>query len=759
MSAHLVILSGLPRKAVALPEGSIVAGRAPEVDFPLAHVEISRNHCRFDCEGDVCTVTDLGSVCGTTVNGTRIEAPTVLKPGDRIGVGPVTLEFGLGDPPKIDDASGASISARMLVHGKPADRIAVAKELVIGRDPRVEVVLTDPGVSRRHACLRPAPGGGCVVADLNSSGGSFINGLRFDERQLTVGDRLQIGPFFFQYDGESLALVSNASGGSLSAIGISNRSPKIVILDDFTFTIPPSRFVGIIGPSGAGKSSLLHAIAGLRQPTAGTVLVDGENVYASNAAPSFGFVPQDDIVHPELTVIEALRFSALLRLARATPRIEMEKLIAQTLDQLRLTPRANNPITKLSGGQRKRVSVGVELLAKPSILFLDEPTSGLDPATEFQLMELLRDLADTGCTIVCTTHVMENAYLMDQMMVLVGGCLAFQGSPQEARDYFEVAKLTALYDRLDESPAKDWQKNFREKFPDRTAPGVGEPLKTARRKPPRRRFAVPILLWRQWAILRSDWRNFLILLGQPLLIAALVCWVSNDRGLILFFAYLATLWFGCSNAAQEIVKEIAIYRRERLIGIGAHSYLIAKFHFLAVLSSLQALVIYGCTLWFEGGRDGTVGLQILALIGTAAAGVGIGSAISALARSVMQAVMIVPLILIPLIIFSGYTIKPSELKDASPKVFAIARLMPTFSAQTVMDTSFLWQRALEGDLMSDHGESIRNLRTIDPDYESSGTGDTYANGRLVWFALMGHGWWLLGSYLVAWLALRMKERG
>ena len=754
MPAHLVVLSGLPPKAIVLPEGSIVAGRAPEADFPLPHVEISRHHCRFTREGDVCTVTDLGSVRGITVNGTRVSEPIALKSGDRVGIGPVVLAFGVGEPPKIDEAAASAVSARMLVMGKPADRIAVAKELVIGRDPRADVVLTDPGVSRRHACLRPAAGGGCVVTDLESTGGSFINGLRFDERQLTVGDRLQIGPFFFQYDGESLALISNASGGSLRGVGVCNRTPSFTILDDLTFTIPASRFVGIIGPSGAGKSSLLHAIAGLRAPTAGVVLVDGENVYDSNAAPSFGFVPQDDIVHPELTVIEALRFSALLRLPRATPRIEMEKLIAQTLDQLRLSQRANNLITRLSGGQRKRVSVGVELLAKPSILFLDEPTSGLDPATEFQLMELLRDLADTGCTIICTTHVMENAYLMDQMMVLVGGCLAFQGSPQEARDYFDVVKLTALYERLDERAAKTWQQDFCEKFPDRVAPTGGEDAKVARRTTPRRRLALPILLRRQWAILCSDHRNFLLLLGQPLVIAALVCWVSNERALIMFFAYLATLWFGCSNAAQEIVKEIAIYRRERLIGISAHSYLVAKFLFLTALAALQALVIYVCVLWFESGRDGSIAWQLAGLFGTAVAGVGIGTAISALARSVMQAVMIVPLVLIPLIIFSGYTVTPSAMSESSPKVLTVAKLMPTFSAQTVMDTSFIWQRELEGELMRDHGQSLRNL---DPERELS-TGDIYDRAKPVWFALMGHGWWLLGSYLVAWLALRMKER-
>ena len=753
MTSHLVIRSGLPPKAIALPEASIVAGRAPEADFQLAHVEISRRHCRFAWDGNVCTITDLGSVRGTAVNGTRLTEPLVLKPGDRIALGPCVLEFGHGDPPKIDDGGAAVVGARMLVLGKPADRIKVTRELTIGRDPQVDVVLTDPGVSRRHACLRPAAGGGCTVSDLNSTGGSFINGLRFDERQLTVGDRLQIGPFYFQYDGEGLTLVSNASGSSLHAIHVVNRSGEQTILDDITLAISPSRFVGIIGPSGAGKSSLLHAVAGLREPTTGVILVDGENVYHANVASSLGFVPQDDIVHPELTVSEALRYSALLRLARGTPKSEIEKLIAQTLDQLRLSQRASLPISRLSGGQRKRVSVGVELLAKPSILFLDEPTSGLDPATEFQLMELLRDLADTGCTIVCTTHVMENAYLMDQLVVLCTGCLAFQGTPLEARDYFGVTKLSALYEKLDERPGRGWQQAMRETYPDREKADAIPPARTKPRSQPRRRLALPILLARQRAILRSDWRNFLILLGQPLIIAALVCWVTNDRALIMFFAYLATLWFACSNAAQEIVKEIAIYRRERLIGIGAHSYLISKFIFLTAISTFQALVIYGCVLWFEGGRDGSVGWQLLALIGTAVAGVGIGTAISAMARTVMQAVMIVPLILIPQIIFSGYTVSPADMTESSPNVIRVARLMPTFSAQTVMDTSFIWGREMAGELMRDHGQSLRNL---DPDRELS-TGDTYEKSRPAHLALMGHGLWLIGSYIAAWVALRRRE--
>jgi ABC-type lipoprotein export system ATPase subunit len=261
-------------------------------------------------------------------------------------------------------------------------------------------VLNDKSISRRHATLQPLPNGGCLVRDEHSQGGSFVNGRRFDEHEFTVGDRLEIGPFCFQFDGLALVRVANTSGGSIRAgnilMQVSERSligmltgrgrMTNVILDDVSVTIPPSRFFGLIGPSGAGKSSLLHTIAGLRKPEGGTVLIDGEDIYAHDVPPSFGFVPQDDIVHPELTVRQALQFSARLRLARETPRHELDRLIAQTMEQLLLTPRAALPIWRLSGGQRKRVSVAVELLARPSILFLDEPSSGLDPATEFQLM-------------------------------------------------------------------------------------------------------------------------------------------------------------------------------------------------------------------------------------------------------------------------------------------------------------------------------------------------------------------------------------
>ena len=753
MSAYLAIVSGLPAKVFPLVEGTWIVGRATTADIELNHVEISRQHCRFAWDGAACTVEDLGSVRGTRVNETRIKERTALRPGDRIGVGPAILEFGLGDAPRIEGAERpkpAEDTPQMLVHGKKSDRIEVDRELLIGREPDRDVWLNNPAVSRRHAKVAPLPGGGCMVTDLHSTAGSFVNGHRFDTHELTVGDRLQIGPFCFQFDGHALNRVANTSGGSIRTSGVFVRTPAQTILDNVNIHVPASRFVGIIGPSGAGKSSLLRVISGMNAPHEGVVLVDGENIYADNEPRSFGFVPQDDIVHAELTVSDALRFSARLRLPADTPPLELQKLILQTMDQLGLRDHAGKPITRLSGGQRKRVSVGAELLAKPSILFLDEPSSGLDPATEFKLMEVLRDLADTGCTIVCTTHVMENAFLMDQLIIMVGGCLAFQGSAAESRTYFGVNKLTALYDQLLARPPKHWQDTFHERTQG-ALPGEEAAAAKHRTTPQRRAFALPILLARQWAILRADWRNFLILLGQPLIIAALVCWVTDERDRVMFFAYIATLWFGCSNAAQRIVEELAIYKRERLVGVGAHSYLASKFIFLTAITAVQAIILYVFSIAFEGSFDGAIAWQIAALLGTAVAAVGLGCAISALARSVMQAVMIVPLMLIPMIIFSGYTVAPTSM---SPSVLAVSRLTPTFSAQVVFDTSFLWQREIKGELMSDHGQSLRNL---DPEREIE-SGSVFHKSGPAWLALFGHFLWLICTYGISWIALKSRER-
>ena len=766
---QLVILRGLAAHAFPLAVGEGIIGRAPGSTIELHDPEVSREHCRFTWDGRTLTLENLASARGTYINGARIAAVTIVNIGDEIVIGPVALQFQAADapPPPALPPPLPVTSAPILVHGKPAERIELRGETTLGRDASCDVVLNDASVSRKHAKLHPLPSGGCAVTDLQSAGGSFINGQRFDEHEFTVGDRLQIGPFFFQFDGLALVRVNNSSGGSIRATGvfmhvtqqslfdrIRGNSRTSTILDSVSVHVQPSRFYGLIGPSGAGKSSLLNTLAGLRKPEGGFVMVDGDDVYSNDEPPAFGFVPQDDIVHLELTVRQALHFAARLRLAAATPAHEIDRLLTQTMDQLGLAQRADFPICRLSGGQRKRVSVAVELLAKPSILFLDEPTSGLDPATEFKLMSLLRDLADTGCTIVCTTHVMENAFLIDQLVILVAGCLVFQGSAAEVRDYFHVGKLTDLYDELAERPAKEWQSDYEQRVGDDAidAPATAVP-KAAPDTRPRRAFALPILLARQWTIYRADWRNFLLLFGQPLIIAGLVSWVTDERELVVFFAYLSTLYFGCSNASQDIVKEIAIYRRERLIGVGAHSYLASKFIFLTALTMVQATTTHLAMTLLEGGRDGSLLMQFASLFGTALAAVGIGCTISALAPSVMQAVTIVPVVLIPMIIFSGYVVKPTAMRKS---VRALSRCTPGYAAQVVMDTSFIYNRPLVGEINEDHYQAIKNLGANEPDNRTAD--DRYMKLSQATVAFMVHGIWSVVTYWLAWFALRKRER-
>ena len=550
----------------------------------------------------LCTLEDLGSRWGTKINGAAL-SPDVrapLQPGDRLHIGPVQVYFGYGPPPAAlavaereagSDADGAPpIRGPQVLMGSrevrivPLDRPRVR----FGRLGEVDVILADPGISRQHAVVEKTATG-FQVTDLRSRAGSLVNGRRFETHPLVIGDLLQMGPYFFRFDGRALERTTGLAGVEIDARSIRKVYGAHRVLDDVTLRVDRGTFVGILGPSGAGKSSLLNALTGLRPADAGAIRFDGADLYQEydRLRSLIGYVPQDDIVHRELTVSEALFFSARLRLPAGTPEVELRKLVAQTVERLGLAGQARARVQTLSGGQRKRVSVGVELLGRPAVLFLDEPTSGLDPAAEGKMMALLRGLADSGCTVVCTTHVMENVYLTDRLLILMGGRLVFAGEFGRGPGIFRRAQTNGSL-----RPAR---RNAPRRPGTRTSASARAAICHPRRRtlpsPPRARRCVPssanplsatlpVLLRRQWAILRADPRNFLILFGQPLLIALLVVWVTDDTSLTLFFAYLATLWFGCSNAAQEIVRELPIYRRERTVGLGRHAYLLSKFSLL-----------------------------------------------------------------------------------------------------------------------------------------------------------------------------------
>lgn len=241
----------------------------------------------------------------------------------------------------------------------------------------------------------------------------------------------------------------------VDATGVSVRAGRLKILQDVTLSVLSGEFVGILGPSGCGKSTLLRALSGQQKLAGGKVLLDGKPLDPRQTGP-IGFVPQDDIVHTSLTVEKALHYSARLRL----PDESTGPAVEEVLQQLDLGERRKTRIERLSGGQRKRVSIGVELLTKPSVLLLDEPTAGLDPALEEQFMELCRSLASQGRTVLMTTHVMQSLDRLDLAIVMCAGRLVYFGPPAQAAGFFGVGHLNDIYRNLGAGAAEQLATRF-----------------------------------------------------------------------------------------------------------------------------------------------------------------------------------------------------------------------------------------------------------------------------------------------------------
>ncbi|HIB68057.1 MAG TPA: ABC transporter ATP-binding protein [Phycisphaerales bacterium] len=231
------------------------------------------------------------------------------------------------------------------------------------------------------------------------------------------------------------------------------------ILDDIQLSLNPGEFIGILGPSGSGKSTLLTALSGRRKYNKGEVLYDGEPL-EGRPGETIGFVPQDDNLHTALKTGRLLSYSARLQMPGKTKQ-QISKLIDLTLRSVGLEDRKKTVVKKLSGGQRKRVSIAQELLLSPKALFLDEPTSGLDPELEKSVMKLCARLAKEGRLVVMTTHILDSISLFDRLMFLVAGKTAFFGTPDEAMAFFKVEDFHHIYPLLARPEASRYAEKYK----------------------------------------------------------------------------------------------------------------------------------------------------------------------------------------------------------------------------------------------------------------------------------------------------------
>lgn len=466
---------------------------------------------------------------------------------------------------------------------------------------------------------------GTVIVDLSSARGTFVNGERVTHRRVRPGDRVSMGGrTFVVLDSGDLAEVAETSGVSLEARGIHIEASGTVLIDDVSLSIAPRSLVAVVGPSGSGKSTLLGALTGLHPAEGGSVLVDGQDLYTSYADWRFriGFVPQQDLVPPQLTVREALNYAARLRFPSDTTAQERARRVDAVLDDLRLTERRDLRIDRLSGGQRKRVSVALELLTRPPLLFLDEPTSGLDPGLDRQLMLLLRELADDGRTVLVVTHAMDNLELCDRVLVLAaGGHVAYFGPPQEAPGYFRANDWAGIFLALETQPGREWSRRFAAQSA--AAEEAPEPpsratevlrLTQARRDSGWRQWST--LVARTWKVTVSDRAYLALLVALPIVLACLGFLVGSASGLgpgegpgglnpdariLLLILVLGAAFTGAATSIQELVKERVIYQRERAVGLSRAAYVTSKAVVLGAIAALQGGVFALLTL---AGRPG-----------------------------------------------------------------------------------------------------------------------------------------------------------
>jgi ABC-type multidrug transport system ATPase subunit len=465
------------------------------------------------------------------------------------------------------------------------------------------------------------------------------------------------------------------------------------LLDGVTFSLESRALLGVVGPSGSGKSTLLKALTGFDPATTGEVRYGDQSLYDDYDAlrRRIGYVPQDDVVHPELTVRRALEFAADLRFPADVGVEERRARVSEVIEELGLGERADVRVDRLSGGQRKRVSVALELLTGPSLLFLDEPTSGLDPNYERTLMELFRGLADGGRTVVVVTHSTQSLRLCDRVLVLApGGRLAYFGPPQLLLAYFDREDMPDVFRDLADRADVDWGAAFREheyhdEYVERTAAREAAAAAVIEEAPPAR--AVPrrivvrgrgrqfsTLLRRNAAVLTADRRNLALVLAQaPLLGLLMLLALPGDElapapssefrlisqaSLILLVIVLGVSWLGMSNAIGAIAKEMPIYRRDRAAGVSITAYLAAKVVVLGVVTVAQAVVLVALATAGQGGPRGAVlfGLPLLELMVAASltglAAMTAGLFLSALLRTPERASSVLPIVLVFLLILA-----------------------------------------------------------------------------------------------------------
>jgi ABC-type multidrug transport system ATPase subunit/pSer/pThr/pTyr-binding forkhead associated (FHA) protein len=652
-------------------DGAVTVGRDSSCDLVVEHPLVSRRHFEIVSAATGSVVRDLGSSNGTFIDGVRIdqaalEGSTLIALGHPTE-GPVVAFTVSGDREPLGGQS-------------------------IGRDPDNDIVVDDLMASRHHAELVLSDGS-LEVVDLGSQNGTYVNGTRVTQAPIQLGDVINIGKSTLVLGPDGLRPAEARPGVSYAALDLRVVTPQgKVILDGISFALDEGSFLGVVGPSGSGKSTLVNALTGFRPATEGSVFFSGRDLYTEyeHIRQRIGYVPQDDVLHMELTVGQTLEFAAELRFPSDVSDADREQRIAEVLDELGLVERRDVPVANLSGGQRKRVSVALELLTRPSLLILDEPTSGLDPGYERSLMELLANLARAGRTIIVVTHSVQSLHLCDRILCLApGGRTAWFGPPEKITDYFGLADYQEVFRELSEVDGAEWKARF-EQHPDHVA-YVLEPIsRYAAATGPRQTASLPRWEWfRQFKVLTRRriasifadkrtlalWLGLAVALGLILLIALPagelgkleppLLRLTSRAPLVVLTVVLGVTELGAFNTIRDIVEELPLYRRERAVGLSISAYVASKTAVFGVITIVQTLILITLSLARQNGPEEAVllgwpfGEMLVVLILCGLAAMALGLLVSAAVDTVDRAMTFLPIIFVLMMVLAAGGIFPS----------------------------------------------------------------------------------------------------
>lgn len=669
---QLLIFDGdAPARKVELSPGTyeMSFGRDGSNHIVLSSPVCSGHHGRIGVQDGRCYIVDDGSHNGLLINGIRAGYDRIeLKAGDNVRI----------DTPDSYRRGSMGVLFAFASSGGEWKELDLAGmgSVTIGRDPSNTVCLSHVGVSRYHACINAGPGG-YTITD-TSTNGTFVDGIPVRGTvPLTPRSVISITTGTMYVSGGKLFYSVAEKGMSLEARHITrdvkDGGRQKRILSDVNLSIEPGEFVAIVGGSGCGKSTLLNALTGYDRATAGQVMVGDMSLYPNYDyfKSILGYVPQQDIVYDFLELKKMLMYTAKLRMPKDTSPAERERRVDEVLRIVELTEFSDSMIKKLSGGQRKRASIAVELLADPGLFFLDEPTSGLDPGTERNLMHTLRELSShQHKTVVMVTHTTLNLHLCDKIVFMgKGGKLCYCGSPDGALSFFGVDNFVEIYN-LVASDTDRWHSAF-----------------AARQQPPPRHehidegsirhernslfTQVGVVAKRYLNLICNDRARLLLLLLEPVLLGIVLKVCASDAVYesyldtknMLFTFVCCAIWVGIFNSIQEICKERVILKREYMANLRLGAYICSKFAVQALLCFVQTLLLFGMFavtigLPEEGYfMESPVPEMLLTTYLAVLSASCMGLIVSALSNNADRAMTVSPFLLVIQMVFAGIIFK------------------------------------------------------------------------------------------------------